>query len=131
MSTCPAARRGRKPWSRASFACRRRSRQAYHRRTRSGASRPSAAKNAVHFPRKQLVPSLRSGDVELTFESVPGLVETREAHGETTLVVDPPRLVEACRHLRDNEGFSMLADVTPTDYLGWGERGVAGYIGTS
>jgi NADH:ubiquinone oxidoreductase subunit C len=33
-------------------------------------------------------------------------------------------------HLRDNEGFSMLADLTPTDYLGWGGRGVAGYIGT-
>ena len=25
----------------------------------------------------------------------------------------------------------MLADVTPTDYLGWGTRGVAGYIGTA
>jgi NADH:ubiquinone oxidoreductase subunit C len=25
----------------------------------------------------------------------------------------------------------MLADLTPTDYLGWGERGIAGYIGTS
>ena len=25
----------------------------------------------------------------------------------------------------------MLADITPTDYLGWGERGPAGYIGTS
>ena len=25
----------------------------------------------------------------------------------------------------------MLADVTPTDYLGWGGRGVAGYIGTA
>jgi NADH/F420H2 dehydrogenase subunit C len=34
-------------------------------------------------------------------------------------------------HLRDNEGFSMLADLTPTDYLGWGRRGVAGYIGTA
>jgi NADH/F420H2 dehydrogenase subunit C len=34
-------------------------------------------------------------------------------------------------HLRDNEGFSMLADLTPTDYLGWGLRGVAGYIGTA
>jgi NADH:ubiquinone oxidoreductase subunit C len=46
-------------------------------------------------------------------------------------VVDPARLVEACRHLRDQEGFSMLADITPTDYLGWGERGVAGYVGTA
>jgi NADH/F420H2 dehydrogenase subunit C len=34
-------------------------------------------------------------------------------------------------HLRDNEGFSMLADLTPTDYLGWGRRGIAGYIGTA
>jgi NADH/F420H2 dehydrogenase subunit C len=62
---------------------------------------------------------------------VPGLVGTREAYGETTLVVDPARLVEACVYLRDNEGFSMLADLTPTDYLGWGRRGVAGYIGTA
>jgi NADH/F420H2 dehydrogenase subunit C len=34
-------------------------------------------------------------------------------------------------HLRDKEGFSMLADLTPTDYLGWGGRGIAGYIGTA
>ena len=25
----------------------------------------------------------------------------------------------------------MLADVSPTDYLGWGSRGVAGYIGNA
>jgi NADH:ubiquinone oxidoreductase subunit C len=62
---------------------------------------------------------------------VPGLVETRDALGETTLVVDPPRLVEACTHLRDEEGFSMLVDITPTDYLDWGARGPAGYIGTA
>ena len=65
------------------------------------------------------------------YEGVPGLVETREAHGETTLVVDPARLVDACLHLRDAEGFNFLSDVSPADYLGWGERGVAGYIGTS
>jgi NADH:ubiquinone oxidoreductase subunit C len=34
-------------------------------------------------------------------------------------------------HLRDNEGFSMLADLTPTDYLGWGGQGAAGYYGTA
>jgi len=45
--------------------------------------------------------------------------------------VDPQRLVEACAYLRDEEGFSMLVDITPTDYLGWGERGAAGYIGTA
>jgi NADH-quinone oxidoreductase subunit C len=64
------------------------------------------------------------------YEAVPGLVETRTAHGETTLVVDAARIVEACTHLRDEEGFNMLADLAAADYLGWGERGVAGYIGT-
>jgi NADH:ubiquinone oxidoreductase subunit C len=29
------------------------------------------------------------------------------------------------------EGFNMLADVAAADYLGWGEPGVAGYIGTA
>jgi NADH/F420H2 dehydrogenase subunit C len=67
----------------------------------------------------------------VAFEGVPGLVESREAHGETTLVVDPPRLVEACAHLRDKQGFDMLVDVAATDYLGWGSPGVSGYIGTA
>ena len=58
----------------------------------------------------------------MTYEGVPGLVETREALGETTLVVDPARLVEACTHLRDEQGFNLLLDITATDYLGWGER---------
>jgi NADH-quinone oxidoreductase subunit C len=62
--------------------------------------------------------------------SVPGLVETKEGFGETTLVVDPARIVEACTHLRDESGFNFLSDLTPTDYLGWGREGVAGYIGT-
>jgi NADH-quinone oxidoreductase subunit C len=61
---------------------------------------------------------------------VPGLVETREAHDETTLVVDTPRLVEAARHLRDELGFDFLSDVAATDYLGWGAKNVSGYIGT-
>jgi NADH-quinone oxidoreductase subunit C len=65
------------------------------------------------------------------YEGVPGLVETRTAHDETTLVVDPARIVEACAHLRDEEGFNVLADLAAADYLGWGEPGVAGYIGTS
>jgi NADH-quinone oxidoreductase subunit C len=59
------------------------------------------------------------------------LIESREAFGETTLVVDPARLVEACVHLRDEEGFNFLADVAVADYLGWGGPGVAGYIGTT
>src|SRR5262249_19796587 len=67
----------------------------------------------------------------VTYEGVPGLVETVEAHGETTLIVDPARVVEAGVHLRDVEGFNFLADIAASDYLGWGGRGVSGYIGTA
>jgi len=67
----------------------------------------------------------------VTFEGVPGLVERKEEHGETTLVVDPARLLEACEHLRDVEGFNFLSDISAADYLGWGARGVAGYYGTA
>ena len=67
----------------------------------------------------------------MTYEGVPALVETVEAHGETTLVVDPARVVEAAMHLRDVEGFNFLSDITAADYLGWGKHGVSGYIGTA
>ena len=66
----------------------------------------------------------------MTFEGVPGVVETIEEHGETTLVVDPARLLEACHHLRDELGFDFLSDITATDYLGWPDKGVSGFIGT-
>ena len=62
---------------------------------------------------------------------VPGVVETVEANGETTLVVDPARVVEACTHLRDVEVFNVLVDVSGVDYLGWGGKDVAGYLGTA
>jgi NADH/F420H2 dehydrogenase subunit C len=62
---------------------------------------------------------------------VPALVEAVEEHGETTLVVDPTRVVEAGLHLRDVEGFNFLSDITAADYLGWGALGVSGYIGTA
>jgi NADH-quinone oxidoreductase subunit C len=67
----------------------------------------------------------------VNYAGVPGLVETKEAHGETTLVVDVARLVEACTHLRDELGFDFLSDVAAADYLGWGSKGVSGYIGTA
>jgi NADH-quinone oxidoreductase subunit C len=67
----------------------------------------------------------------MSYADVPGLVETREAFGETTLVADPARIVEACTALRDEHGFNFLSDVSATDYLGWGEVGVAGYLGTA
>jgi NADH:ubiquinone oxidoreductase subunit C len=65
----------------------------------------------------------------VSFAATPGLVEVKEAHGETTLVVDPDRLVEACTHLRDEEGFNFLSDVSSVDYLGWDDEPVAGYWG--
>jgi NADH:ubiquinone oxidoreductase subunit C len=67
------------------------------------------------------------------YSQVPGLVETREAHGETTLVVEPERLVEACTYVRDELGYSFLSDISAADYLGWAaDHGeVSGYIGTA
>ena len=63
------------------------------------------------------------------YADVPGLVDVLAAHHETTVVVEPARIVEAGLHLRDAEGFNFLADVAASDYLGWGRPGVAGYIG--
>jgi NADH-quinone oxidoreductase subunit C len=65
----------------------------------------------------------------MSFDRVPGLVEVKEAYGETTVVVSADKLVAAARHLRDRRGFDFLSDVTATDYLGWGGE-VSGYIGT-
>jgi NADH-quinone oxidoreductase subunit C len=67
----------------------------------------------------------------VSYAAVPGLIGTTEAHGETTLVVDSGRVLDACTYLRDEEGFTFLSDLSPTDYLGWGKIGVSGYIGTA
>jgi NADH-quinone oxidoreductase subunit C len=69
----------------------------------------------------------------VAYDGVPGLVETREAYGETTLVVEPDQLREAAAHLRDELGFRFLSDITATDYLGWASDpdDVSGYIGTA
>jgi NADH-quinone oxidoreductase subunit C len=64
------------------------------------------------------------------FDAVPGLVEVIEKHRETTIVVEPASLIDAALHLRDDHGFNFLSDITAVDYLGWGEVGVSGYIGT-
>ena len=39
-------------------------------------------------------------------------------------------MVDAALHLRDELGFNFLSDLAATDYLGWGNAGVSGYIGT-
>ena len=67
----------------------------------------------------------------MTFKGVPGLVEIKEAHGETTLVVDPARMQAAALYARDELGFNFLSDIAAADYLGWGAKGVSGYIGTT
>jgi NADH:ubiquinone oxidoreductase subunit C len=56
----------------------------------------------------------------LSFEDVPGFVSQQESLGETTVVVEADKIVEAATHMRDEEGFNFLADLTPADYLGWG-----------
>jgi len=66
----------------------------------------------------------------MSWDTVPGYVSEHEALGETTVVVERDRLVEAATHLRDEHGFNFLSDITPTDYLGWAEKDVAGYMGT-
>jgi NADH-quinone oxidoreductase subunit C len=67
----------------------------------------------------------------MSYEAVPGLVEERTANGETTVVVETARLVDAARWLRDRGGFNFLSDISPADYLGWGEQPVSGYWGTT
>ena len=65
------------------------------------------------------------------YERLPGFVEEREAYGETTVVVERERLLDAALHLRDELGFNFLADVSPADYLGWSRERVAGYWGSA
>ena len=60
----------------------------------------------------------------LSLERVPGCVERKEAHGETTLVVEHGAARRAAPHLRDELGFDFLSDITAADYLGWGDAGV-------
>jgi NADH:ubiquinone oxidoreductase subunit C len=63
--------------------------------------------------------------------SLPGFIGERAEHGETTVVVQTARLVDAALRLRDEEGFNFLADISVTDYLGWDGRPVAGYWGSA
>jgi NADH:ubiquinone oxidoreductase subunit C len=65
------------------------------------------------------------------WESVPGFVSVREEHGETTVTVERASVGDACAYARDELGFDFLSDLVATDYLGWGTRGVSGYIGTA
>ena len=46
----------------------------------------------------------------------PAIVETIQAFGETTLMVEAPRIVELCRFLKDQEKFIRLSAVTAVDW---------------
>jgi NADH:ubiquinone oxidoreductase subunit C len=61
---------------------------------------------------------------------LPGLAGVTEEHHETTVAVEAGQLVDAALHLRDEHGFTFLADITAVDYLGFAAEGVSGYIGT-
>ncbi|HEY3105848.1 MAG TPA: NADH-quinone oxidoreductase subunit C [Gaiellaceae bacterium] len=67
----------------------------------------------------------------MAWENVPGFVGEKLEYGETTVVVEASRLVEAAAHLRDNAGFNFLSDIAAADYLGWDEHTVAGYWGSA
>jgi len=67
----------------------------------------------------------------VSYGGLPGFVGLREAYGETTVTIETARIREACEYARDELGFRMLVDLVSTDYLGWGGRGVSGYIGTA
>src|SRR5215469_8747027 len=62
---------------------------------------------------------------------MPGFEAVQEAYGETTVVVDREQVREAAMYARDELGFEMCVDLVATDYLGWGTKGVSGYIGTA
>jgi NADH/F420H2 dehydrogenase subunit C len=64
----------------------------------------------------------------VSWETLPGFVSVKESFGETTVTVERDRIREACAGARD-AGFTFLADIVTTDYLGWGSAGVSGYIG--
>ena len=62
---------------------------------------------------------------------VPGYVSHREGPEMPTVTIETRRIREACEHARDELSFEVCVDVVATDYLGWGGKGVSGYIGTS
>ena len=59
----------------------------------------------------------RLGDAEKGRRQVnhPAILETTEAFGETTLLVDPARVVDLCRYLKDSEKYIRLSGITAVD----------------
>jgi NADH:ubiquinone oxidoreductase subunit C len=65
------------------------------------------------------------------WSGLPGFVSAREHLGETTVTIETARIREAAEAARDELGFGFLSDLVSTDYLGWGDAGVSGYVGTA
>jgi len=49
--------------------------------------------------------------------SIPGLLETINALGETTHIIDPNQIVAACRYFKDQENYVRLSSITAVDWL--------------
>jgi NADH-quinone oxidoreductase subunit C len=67
----------------------------------------------------------------MTYDDVPGFVSEQVAYGETTVIVETARLVDAALHLRDVHEFRFLSDISAADYLGWGKTPAPGYWGSA
>jgi NADH-quinone oxidoreductase subunit C len=65
------------------------------------------------------------------FDDLPGFVQVKREHHETTVVVEASTVIDAATTLRDEHGFNFLSDVTAVDYLGWASTPVSGYVGTA
>ena len=48
--------------------------------------------------------------------SVPGILETVDALGEITHIVDPAQIVDVCRHFRTKENYVRLSAITAVDW---------------
>lgn len=48
--------------------------------------------------------------------SVPGILETIDALGEITHIVDPAKIVDVCRHFKNNENYVRLSAITAVDW---------------
>ena len=46
----------------------------------------------------------------------PGILETKEALGETTVIADPARIVDLCRYLKNDEKYVRLSSITAVDW---------------
>ena len=49
-------------------------------------------------------------------QSLPAVVEIRTEHGQDIVWIDPPRIVEACRHLKEEQRYTRLSFITAVDW---------------